>query len=153
MKPVSLLLLGLLGVATTTARAQRPTPISPDIETVASGGYWERDQETRGHFRAVISTGGFEHIISDLTVEWIAEPTASDTPSHRILAREVPEVADGGVHLTDPAFTLEGSRWILTIDAVNTHCDPALIERWRVALGTPGDVTILGSVVVQKGCD
>lgn len=146
---VSLLLLVLAGSRVT---AQDRQSISPDIETVVSGGHWVTSDSVEGRFRVVIETAGFEHLISTLRVEWIAYPTESDDSARIIAGRDV-TTGGGGVYLTDPSLALDAGRWILTVDAVNTHCDPMPTDRWRVALGPPGEVTVLGSTVVRKGCE
>ena len=153
MPIATLRILVLLCILPQAAFSQETTALPADIETVVSGGDWESGAEARGHFRAVIATGGFEHIISDLTVEWIADPTDSDQPPRTYSSRAVPEVAQGGVHLTLPVIAREGGHWILTLEAENTHCDPIRVERWRLRLDSPGQITVLGSTIVQPGCN
>lgn len=141
----------LLGFASATAQSTAQVPVH--IETVASGGFWEVDDSTRGQFRVVIETGGFEHLISDAHVDWIAQPRESDAAPRLVASISVPEVTGGGVHLVDPLLSWDGKSWVLTIDAANTHCDPVRIDRWRMALGAPGKLTVLGSTRVAAGCD
>ncbi len=136
-----------------TAAAQTDGQVPLDVETVISGGYWQVDDSAHGSFRVIIETGGFEHLISEARVEWVAEPTESDTPSRLLATAPLTETTGGGVHLVNPVLVREDKRWILTIEAVNTHCDPVGIDRWRVALGAPGSLTVLGSTPVQAGCD
>jgi hypothetical protein len=45
----------------------------PEIAHTVSGGYWEHGGN-HGHFRVLIRQVGFEHIGSQVTAEWIAEP-------------------------------------------------------------------------------
>jgi len=136
-----------------TATAQTEAAVPLDVETVISGGYWQVNDSTHGSFRVIIETGGFEHIISDARVEWVAEPRESDAPSRLLATAPLAELTGGGVHLVNPVLVREDKRWILTIEAVNTHCDPVRIDRWRVALGAPSTLTVLGSTPVQAGCD
>lgn len=136
-----------------TASAQSSASVPAEVETVATGGYWVLDDSTRGTFRVVIETGGFEHIISDAHIDWIAEPTESDTPPRIVASTDIPDVTNGGVHLMNPVFSRDGKQWILTIEAVNTHCDPARVDRWRVALGAPGKLAVLGSTPLEPGCE
>jgi hypothetical protein len=133
--------------------AQTAVVVPADVETAISSGYWELNDSTRGHYRIVIRTGGFEHIVSEAQVDWIADPTDSDAEAQVFATAAIPRVAMAGVHLINPVLEREGKQWILTIDADNTHCDPDRIDRWRVALGAPGKLTVLGSTLVQAGCE
>ena len=149
---VLLCICTLLRAPSVAAQSEAQVPV--DVETVASGGYWEVNDSTRGRFRVVIETGGFEHIISTARVDWLALPPESDAATKLVASAAMPdEVTSAGVHLLSPTFSLDGTQWILTIDAANTHCDPVRIDRWRVALSAPGKLTVLGSTPVKSGCD
>ena len=134
------------------AWGQQREPLPPEVETVVTRGYWITPDSVAGTYRVVIMTGGFEHRISELWVEWLAEPLDSDRSARVLVSRRIEDVDAGSVLLVDPVLRPEGERWILTVDAVQTHCDPPLTTRWRLALGQPGKVRILGSTVVRAGC-
>lgn len=70
-KAVLLLLLGLLALSA-SARS-RMASIDPSVDSVVSGGYWT-DGEDRGIYRVVVRSGGFEHIVSEITIEWLSDP-------------------------------------------------------------------------------
>ena len=58
------------------AVAQDDIPLlAPDIESVVSAGPWSADGN--GWYRAIIRTGGFELIVSDLTLQWMQEPSGA----------------------------------------------------------------------------
>jgi len=142
----------VLAMAVSTARAQNGPSIPPEVETVISGGDWITKDSVEGHYRIVIETEGLEHLISRLRVEWIADPSKSDTPAKIVAVQEVP-IGAGGVYLTAPTIGLEVGRWILTVDATNTHCDPMPTERWRIALNLPAQAKVLDSTVIKRGCE
>ena len=149
----------LLGVVVLLAASKRDglaqaVPTIPlEVETIASGGYWSTKDSVEGHYRIVISTEGSEHLISTLWVEWVADPSDSDSLAHVVASEEVAiGPAAAGVHLTNPRLSLEAGHWVLLVDATNTHCDPMPIDRWRIGLEGPSAVKTLGSVVVKRGC-
>ena len=149
----------LLGVVVLLASLKRDgvaqaVPTIPlEVETVASGGYWSTKDRVEGHYRIVISTGGSEHLISTLWVQWVTDPTDPDSLAHVVASKEVTiGPAAAGVHLTNPRLSLEAGHWVLLVDATNTHCDPMPIDRWRIGLESPSSVKALGSVVVKRGC-
>lgn len=41
------------------------------ISVVQSGGFW-RSGAQEGHYRIVVTSGGFEHIVSHLFIQWVA---------------------------------------------------------------------------------
>ncbi len=99
-------------------------PLPADVETVVSGGYWEVGDTARGRFRAVITTNGLEHLISGLRIEWIRDPEESNQAPRPLFAMDVTSMPAGISHLVNPSFALDGSTWVLSVDAVNTHCAP-----------------------------
>jgi hypothetical protein len=42
-----------------------------------SGGYWT-DGEDRGTYRVVVRSDGFDHIVSEITIEWLSDPRGED---------------------------------------------------------------------------
>ena len=72
MKKIVPLLLLVLAALSASAQPQSVT-IDPMVESVVSGGYWI-DGADRGTYRVVVRSGGFDHIISEITIEWLAEP-------------------------------------------------------------------------------
>ncbi len=147
------LLLGMLALPRSASAQGELTPIPADVETVVSGGYWELGDSASGHFRATISTNGLEHLISRLRIEWIRDPDESDRPMRLLSSWEADAIPDGVAHLVNPVFAREGAMWVLSVEAVNTHCDPPRVERYRIAIAGPGQARSLGSTVIQLGCE
>lgn len=58
------------------ALAQSTVPA--DVHSVASGGYWEADGES-GIYRVVVVNSGFEHVTSQVFVEWVRGPKSGET--------------------------------------------------------------------------
>lgn len=116
---------------------QQHDQLPTDVETVVSGGLWQKGPE-EGRFRVVIRSSGFEHVISTLTVDWISDPTESD--SARIVA-SVP-IPTTAVVVHDPELINEGGRWLLKAFTTDTHFDPPRRSSLRVVLGGPGVVAI-----------
>ena len=72
--------------STSTAASSWTAEVPPDVVSVATGGYWEHAGRS-GTFRVVLLRGGFEHVVSSLRAEWVAEPSSSEespTIVHRI---------------------------------------------------------------------
>ena len=77
MRGVVLLTLLLLGHAGAAVGQQPEAP--RELEFAVSGGRWS-EGSAQGHYRVLIYTGGFDHIISEAYVEWIKDPiTPTDT--------------------------------------------------------------------------
>ena len=123
------------------------------IESVISGGYWTNQDKAEGQFRVVVDTGGYEHLISSIWVQWIAQPKNSEDSAQIVMTKHLEEVDANYVRLSEPKLTLEGNRWILTVESTQTHCDPMPVKRWHVALGPPGQAIVIGSEVIKSGCD
>ena len=72
MKKIVPLLLLVLVALSAPAQPQSAT-IDPAVDSVVSGGYWT-DGADRGTYRVVVRSGGFDHVISEITIEWLSEP-------------------------------------------------------------------------------
>jgi hypothetical protein len=120
--------------------AQSQDSLRPDIETVVTGGTWTSDSLV-GYYRILIRTGGFDHLISTLDVEWISQASATQPPrlvrSHRVM-----DISAAGNRLSDPRFgrALSLNGWTLSVRGLNTHTSPATEETWWYDLGGPGEI-------------
>lgn len=123
----------LIGFAP-TAGAQTPVAIPPDVETVVTGGFW-KSANSKGSYRVVIRSGGFEHVISELQVDWITEPEGNDKPS-RVVASKVAET--GSWRLDKPRIAKDSKGWRVTVEGVEPHMTPMPRGTWSVQLGEPG---------------
>jgi len=115
------------------AGGQQHDQLPPDVETVISGGSWEKGSQ-EGRYRVVIRSSGFEHVISTLTVDWILSPTDSD--SARIVASFT--IPTSAVVVHDPELIKEEGRWLLKALTTDTHYDRPRRSSLRVILGDPG---------------
>ncbi|HET7024701.1 MAG TPA: hypothetical protein VFI39_05810 [Gemmatimonadales bacterium] len=123
------------------ARAQAAPSISPDVDAVATGGYWTLgDQE--GHYRLIIVSGGFEHVVSQIYLQWLAQPASPDDSVTVVASIELTDIDSGGWALSDPQFARRDTHWEATVDGQNSHMDPMPQAQWLVILGTPGKYTV-----------
>lgn len=142
-------LAALTSVIALRLDAQAPSGLAADVETVTSGGSWEQGS-SEGRYRAVIRSGGFEHVISTLTIDWITSPTETD--SARVVASVT--IPTAGVSLHDPEFSYTDSGWTLSVCANDSHFDPPRLSTLHIALGAPGSakVELPGGRTVSKSC-
>jgi len=145
--------IALLVAPAALAQSHAVPSLAPTIETVVTEGYWTAPDNVEGQFRVVIATGGFEHLISNIWVQWIASPQHSNDSARILKSTHLDEVSANYVRLSDPTLALEDGSWILTVMATQTHCDPMEVKRWRIVLGPPGQFTVVGSDVVERGCE
>jgi hypothetical protein len=121
------------------AAAQDDIPqLAPNIESVVSAGPWSADGS--GWYRAIIRTGGFEHVVSDLTLQWMQEPSGN-----LVQRRDAANVVVKSViirpcigRLDDPRFQRRGKSWRLTVRCMDTHVAKAKPVDIVIALGAPG---------------
>ena len=64
--------------------------LSPELTFATSGGYWQQES-VGGGIRALVYSGGFEHVTSQLILQWIADPTPK-TPARVIASVPVMEL-------------------------------------------------------------
>ena len=75
----ALLSFSLLVLWAPTARAQDArVEADPSIAWVTSGGHWS-DGVRDGHFRVVVRSLGWDHVVSEVTVQWLAGDAATQT--------------------------------------------------------------------------
>jgi len=134
MKMVGVLIL--LAAFSATVVAQSPVPIPADVETVVTGGFWN-SASSKGTFRVVIRSGGFEHVVSQLQIDWIADPEGNDKPA-RVVASRLAET--GSWRLTTPRISKGSNGWRVTVDGVEPHMTPQVRGTWIVQLGEPGSL-------------
>jgi len=131
-----------LAAAPGSSTAQSSTPLAPDIETVVSGGSWSQDSLS-GYYRVIIRTGGFDHILSTLQIDWVTETTES-ADSRLVRSRLAEDINAAGSRLSDPVFHLDsafGLGWVLSLHSFNTHLDQASEETLYIQLGPPGEMS------------
>ena len=118
------------------AHAQSPAVVPPNVEAVVSGGVWNA-KELKGTYRAVVLTGGFEHVSSQLQIDWIADTEGNDKPS-RVIASKVAET--GSWRLGKPQIVKSANGWRVRVQGVEPHQTPQVRGIWVVELGPPGSL-------------
>jgi hypothetical protein len=109
--------LAVLQLAAVDVRAQdyglgdaKATPAS--IHAVQSGGHWEQ-HGNEGFYRVVVTSGGVEHVVSRLYVQWIAiDPDAQAYKLTRTI--DVKEVGAASVITPVPKFSTSGN-WTMAV--------------------------------------
>jgi hypothetical protein len=133
-------ILVLLCLSGRPLAAQSPDKLAADIETVVTGGTWTSDSLV-GYYRVVIRTGGFDHPVSTLDVEWISQGSATH-PARVVTSHRIKDISTAGNRLSDPVFHHELSLngWALAVRGLNRHTSPATEETWWYDLGGPGEI-------------
>ena len=86
-----------------------------DLEEVATGGYWSRNEEEDGRFRLIIRLVGFEHLRNHVYLQWIRGSHDPNEP--HVIERTVPIDEISGWRVTDQRFVLEKKQWKIVITA------------------------------------
>lgn len=71
------LIIAFIGLA--NAESDMPA-IVPKIETVTSGGYWQ-STEHAGRYRVIVVNSGWEHIHSQVFLQWVSYGSKEKGPS------------------------------------------------------------------------
>jgi hypothetical protein len=94
--------------------AAQAAALPPGIETVASGGYWSRDNQD-GSFRLVIHLVGWEELSSRAFLQWIRR---DPDKQEEIVERTVPiKEIEGRWRVVSQKFELRGKRWVIGVSA------------------------------------
>ena len=137
----TLLSILLIPVLAPCASAQTAPVVPPSVTAVETGGYWvSGDQE--GQYRLIIESGGFEHVVSQIYLQWLAQPASQQDSTAIVASVELTEIDAGGWVLYGPHFVRRGTHWQATVDGENSHVDPMPKMRWRLTLGPPGKCTV-----------
>lgn len=110
------------------ARAQDPDPgvaavvgLAPQIETVASGGYWEANGK-EGSYRVIILLDGWEHLSNRVFLQWV-EVDQEKQEFHSLRIIPIPEVSEGRWRVTEAKFELVGEQWRIVLPARGQDVD------------------------------
>jgi hypothetical protein len=128
-----LVAVGVMSAGFVQAGATQTPHLDPDVHAVISGGRWS-SPTGNGWYRAVIRTGGFEHVVSSLTLDWMQSATDSASATTVVASVKV-ELCTG--RLDDPEFGMRRSVWRLTVRCTDTH---SVLKPFDavVTLGAPG---------------
>ncbi len=112
--PICLVCVAQLSAQDTAQFASELSTLTPQIESVASGGHWKRDA-AEGMFRLIVRIVGYEHIRNQVFLQWIRE---SDDPEHpNVVERTItiPELL--GWRITGQRFALDRTQWKIVVAA------------------------------------
>ena len=101
----------------------------PGIHTVQSGGFWDTRQQ-EGFYRVVVTSGGFEHVIARLFVQWIT--TDQDTREYKVV-RTVAVKEVGIASVIVPAVKFVTGSGPATIDRTISRRDGKREKRTVIA--------------------
>lgn len=133
---VALLLAAVASAAfITRASAQEVVALHPAVESVVSGGRWQTES-AEGNYRIVVHTGGFEHVVSQVQVDWLSIHSGNEEP--RVVTSKFVEMGSWRVLRT--RFVHRGSSWYALVEAIEPHFSPAARGTWELRLGPPGEV-------------
>ena len=120
------------------AVAQPVVPAS--IESVVSGGYWETP-ENHGRYRVLVVNEGFEHVISKVYVQWVAEATSPATSPAVVATKQIQPLFSGApVSLTAEITPQGNNRAQITLHGVNSVTQEPVST--SITVGAPGQVTV-----------
>ncbi|HTL05412.1 MAG TPA: hypothetical protein VL241_06660 [Gemmatimonadales bacterium] len=132
------LLLALLALPGSAARAQDSLLVDATISELVSGGRWEADGRS-GFYRVIIRTS---HASSNLTVEWLADPRGSAAPG-LVRSLEVDALRGAG-RLERPRIGQYLKGWRVWLQA--TSGEPAKPTQRSIDLGPPGELKLVPSL-------
>lgn len=113
--------------------------VAPNVESVASGGYWERNG-TAGRYRVVVVNSGFEAVTSRLFLQWVQDPRQPGE-SPKVVASVEPALPFGaGVATFTARLSPEGKgRARVIVEGVVSR-DPSQKVRAELMASNPGEV-------------
>ena len=122
-------------------------PVVPvEVASVVSGGAWERGAAAGG-YRVVITSNGWEHVWSQLHVEWVLYPQAREE-EQRVVARVEPSLpfAQGTHVLAAQIVRGKAGRTEVLVTAQYNNEIGSKPKRLRLLLGEPGQVEVRAGV-------
>jgi|SRR5262245_15788889 len=138
----------LLNVLTpASGAAENILAIPVDVEAVVTGGRWTSDKLS-GTYRVIVSAGGFEHIVSEVQVDWIAEAGGRDDPP-RVVSSKIAETASW--RLFQPRIVKRSGNWRVLLEGIEPHLIPTPRGIWMIDLGAPGALKV--TLRCTKACN
>jgi len=132
-RPAQLLLLGALCAPASLLQAQdSASTVDPRIAAVVSGGHWTAEGRS-GFYRLVLRTRG--EVPSDLTVEWLSDPSRGEGPAV-IQAARIRELGGGRLERPQIGGFLKG--WRAWVQQSDPQAPGGQLTR-AIDLGPPGE--------------
>ena len=140
------LLLVLLVVV--SVHAETTVPLS--VSSVLTDGYWQSNGQA-GRYRVVVTEEGWEHVTNRLLVEWIAEPTARDSPP-KIIASAEPTLPFGQSVAAFSVVTTRSGVGCLKISVRGVvSADPSQKVAASLVATSPGNAMV-ANPTVERAC-
>ena len=118
-------------------RAQEGLSLDPAVHYVVTGGHWS-SEGADGQYRVIVRSGGFDHIVSDLYIQWIQDPRGKDDSARVRVTVKVDSLS--GIWALDQPKLVCTPSCRLEVSGTDTH---AMTKgRWVLTLGAPGRVTV-----------
>jgi hypothetical protein len=113
--------------------------VEPGIEFVITGGRWTQGK-IDGQYRLIVRTAGFEHVASELFIEWLVEPNATERSGRVVKQLLVTAIRPRMWALERPELNCKPSSCTATIAGTNTYT----MEQgaWTITLGPPGEISV-----------
>jgi hypothetical protein len=136
------MLLGVLSYAFASRclKAQDSLSLDPSVAHVVTGGSWSSGTAS-GQYRIVVRTGGWEHVVSELYIQWLQE----DPQVQRIVVRAtqlVTSVTPGIYSLGRPDLTCTDTGCRVQISGT-VSTSPSQQASWVLKLGAPGQYAVI----------
>ena len=130
-------LLAFIALPMAKLNGQDSTPLDPTVSYVVTGGRWS-DSTGGGEYRVIVRTGGFEHVGSALSIEWLQEPRNQDDPGTVTCSRHS---GFQGIWLLElPRLTCNRTQCQVQVRGTNTRNDEK--GSWTITIQHPGHYSI-----------
>lgn len=137
----ALLLVALL---VSSAMAQEPR-VPRDVVGVSTLGYWQTASQS-GTYRVVVTQNGWEHVWSQVFVQWLPEPKSRDAAEPPITVAELlPPVAQGTFVLEASAKRGRNNEVLVSVRATSNMEVQAKPLRFVFSARAPGVIELLPS--------
>lgn len=137
----TLLLAALL---VSSAMAQEPR-IPRDVVGVSTIGYWQTASQS-GTYRVVVTQNGWEHVWSQVFIQWLPEPKSRDAAEPPITVAELlPPVAQGAFVLEASAKHGRKNEVLVTVQATSNMELQSKPLRFVFSAREPGVIELLPS--------
>jgi hypothetical protein len=130
-------IVALFLVFPAAAVAQDSLKLDPTVAFAVSGGHWSAGG-AEGAYRVVVRSGGFDHIVSELFVQWLQDPR-SENDSVAVRASVKVDSLSGLWSLGQPKFVCSSACHV-EIGGTDTHTMEE--SKWELSLGPPGRVIV-----------
>jgi hypothetical protein len=129
----------LLVIRPASTNTQEPASVPTDLAYVVTGGWWQHGQES-GRYRVLVFSPGFEHVISQVFIQWVRDPQGPDHPGQVIATAPIGPINDQptwAVRLPE-LVTPNKNFATVTLHMANSHSDQDERRTCIVRVTLPG---------------